>query len=66
MDNILRETVRTEIKAIPGNEESRNKAPKMQTGKCKKKTDKRLSGLLSRIRSETPSKINSSKKIKKL
>ena len=38
----------------------------MQTEKCKKKNDKRLSGLLSRIRSETPSKINFSRKIKKL
>ena len=54
MDNVLRETIRTEIKAILGDKESRNEAPKMQTEKCKKKTDKRLSGLLSRIKSEIP------------
>ena len=65
MDNVLRQTICTEIKAILGDKESRNGAPKMQTEKCKKKTEKRLSRLLSRIRSETPSKINSSKKIKK-
>ena len=65
MDNVLRQTICTEIKAILDDKESRNGAPKMQTEKCKKKTEKRLSGLLSRIRSETPSKINSSKKIKK-
>ena len=38
----------------------------MQTEKCKKKTDKRLSWLLSRIRLGTPSKINQSWKINKL
>ena len=38
----------------------------MQIEKCKKKIYKRLSGLLSRIRSETLLKINLSKKIKKL
>ena len=65
MDKVLRETIRTEIKAILGDKESRNEAPKTQTDNCKKKTDKRLSGLLSRIRSETPSQINFSKKIKK-
>ena len=64
MDNVLTERIRTEIKAILGDKESRNGAPKTQTEKCKKKNDKRLSGLLSRIRSETPSKINS-RKIKK-
>ena len=62
MNNVLRETILTEIK---GDEESRNEESKTQTEKCKKKTDKRLSGLLSRIRSETPSQINFSKKIKK-
>ena len=66
MDNVLRETIRTEIKAILGDKESRNEAPKMKTEKCKKKTDKRLSGLLSRIRSENPSKINHSRKIEQL
>ena len=55
MNNVLRETILTEIK---GDEESRNEESKTQTEKCKKKTDKRLSGLLSRIRSGTPSKIN--------
>ena len=65
MDKVLRETIRTEIKAILGAKESRNEAPKTQTEKCKKKTHRRLSGLLSRIRSETPSKINLSRKIKK-
>ena len=64
MDNVPRETIRTKIKAILGNNESRNKAPKTQIEKCKKKTDERLSGLLSRIRAETPSKINHSRKIK--
>ena len=64
MDNVLRETIRTEIKAILVDKESRNEVPKTQTEKCKKKTDKRLSGLLSRIRSETSSKINLSRKIK--
>ena len=66
MDNVLRETIRSETKAILGDKESRNEAHKTQTENCKKKSDKRLSGLLSRIRSETPSKINSSRKIKKL
>ena len=37
MDNVLRETVHTEIKAILGDKESRNEAPKTQTEKCKKK-----------------------------
>ena len=63
---VLRETICFEIKAILGDKESRNETPKTQTEKCKKKTDKRLSGLLSRIRSETPSKTNHSRKIKKL
>ena len=66
MDNVLREIICTEIKAILGDKEPRNEAPKTQTEKCKKKTDKRLSGLLSRIRLETPSKITLSRKIKKL
>ena len=66
MDNVLRETIRSETKAILGDKESRNEAHKTQTENCKKKSGKRLSGLLSRIRSETPSKINSSRKIKKL
>ena len=66
MNNVLGETIRPEIKAILGDKESRNEAPKTQTEKCKKKTHKKLSGLLSKIRSETPSKINSSRKIKKL
>ena len=29
MDNVLRETIRTEIKTILGDNESRNQAPKM-------------------------------------
>ena len=66
MDNVLRETICTEINAILGDKESRNEAPKTQTKKWMKKTHKRLSGLLSRIRSETPSKINSTRKIKRL
>ena len=37
MDNVLRETTRTEIKPILGDKESRNEAPKTQTEKCKKK-----------------------------
>ena len=45
------------------------KNPGMRYPKSKlknaKKTDKRLSGLLSRIRSETPSKINLPRKIRK-
>ena len=65
MDNVLRETICTEINAILGDKESRNEAPKTQTKKWMKKTHKRLSGLLSRIRSETPSKINSTRKIKR-
>ena len=64
MNNVLGETIRPEIKAILGDKESRNEAPKTETKKCKKKTDKRLSGLLSRIRLETSSKINHSGKIK--
>ena len=64
MDNVPRKTIRTEIKPILGNNESRNEAPKAQTEKCKKKADQRLSGLLSRIRTDTPSKINHSRKIK--
>ena len=64
MDNALRETIRTEIKAILGDKEFRNEAPKTETEKCKKKTNKKLSGLLRRITSETPSKINLSRKIK--
>ena len=66
MNNVLGETIRPEIKAILGDKESRNEAPKTETKKCKKKTDKRLSGLLSRIRLETSSKINHPRKIKKL
>ena len=37
MDNVLRETIRTEIKAILGDKESRNETPKTQTEKCRKK-----------------------------
>ena len=59
MDNVLRETIRTEIKEILGDEESRNEASKTQTGKCKKKTDKRVSGLLSRIKSKTHQRLTS-------
>ena len=66
MDNVLREIIRAEIKVILGDRESRNEAPILKTEKCKKKTDKRLSGLHSRIRSENPSKINHSRKIEKL
>ena len=44
MDNALRETIRTEIKAIMGDKEFRNEAPKTETEKCKKKTNKKLSG----------------------
>ena len=40
--------------------------PKRKLRNTRKKTNKRLSGLLSRIRSETPSEINLSRKIKKL
>ena len=40
--------------------------PKHKLRNARKKTDRRLSGLLSRIRSETPSKTNHSRKIKKL
>ena len=66
MDKVLREIICTEIKAILGNKESRNEAPKTQTEKYKKKIDEELNRLLSRIRSKTPSNINLSKKIKKL
>ena len=37
MDNVLRETIFTEIKAILGDKESRNETPKTQTEKYKKK-----------------------------
>ena len=33
MDNVLREIIRTEIKAILGDKEPRNEAPKTQTEK---------------------------------
>ena len=42
MDNVLRETIRSETKAILGDKESRNEAHKTQTENCKKKSDKRL------------------------
>ena len=48
-----------------GDKECRNEAHKTQTEKFKEKTDKRQGGLLLRIRSETPSEIIFSKKIKK-
>ena len=50
MDNVVRETIRTEIKATLSDKGSRNEVANMQIEKFKKKTDKRLSGLLSRIR----------------
>ena len=37
MDNVLRETIRTEIKAILSDKESRNEAPNTQIEKFKKK-----------------------------
>ena len=65
MANVFRETICTEIKAPLGDKECRNGTPETHTEKFKKKTDKRLTGLFSRSRSETPSKINLTKKIKK-
>ena len=37
MDKVLRETIRTEIKAILGDKESRNGAPNIQTENARRK-----------------------------